>query len=116
MRLFTLTTALVLALALMPAAAGASPRQFALFQDETLLVENGGTRGPTLDEIAGLGADMIKVQVNWATVAPGRRRKPRGFDATNPAEYPGWGRYDAVLSEAKSTKKPLLVDFSAAPA
>ena len=113
MRLITLTTALLLTLALLPAAAGASPRQFALFQDETLLVENGGTRGPTLDEIAGLGADMIKVQVNWATVAPGRRRKPRGFDATNPAEYPGWGRYDAVLSEAKA--RGFKVMFALAP-
>jgi hypothetical protein len=113
MRLITLTTALLLALALLPAAAGASPRQFALFQDETLLVENGGARGPTLDEVRSLGADMIKVQVNWATVAPGGRRKPGGFDATDPAEYPGWARYDAVLSEAKA--RGFKVMFALAP-
>jgi hypothetical protein len=113
MRLITFTTALLLALALLPAAAGASPRQFALFQDETLLVENGGTRGPTLDEVRSLGADMIKVQVNWATVAPGGRRKPSGFDATDPAEYPGWARYDAVLSEAKA--RGFKVMFALAP-
>ena len=71
MRLITLTTALFAALALMPAAASASARQFALFQDEALITENGATRGPTLDEVKGLGADMIKVQLNWATVAPG---------------------------------------------
>jgi hypothetical protein len=113
MRPITFTTALLLALALLPAAAGASPRQFALFQDETLLVENGATRAGTLDEVRGLGADMIKVQVNWATVAPGGRRKPDGFDGANPAEYPGWARYDAILSEAKA--RGLQVMFALAP-
>jgi hypothetical protein len=46
MRFITFTTALFVCLALLPAAAGASPRQFALFQDESLIVENGGTRAP----------------------------------------------------------------------
>jgi hypothetical protein len=113
MRLITLTTALLLALALLPAAAGASPRQFALFQDETLLVENAATRASTLDEIKALGADMIKVQVNWATVAPGGRSKPPRFDGADPAEYPGWARYDAVLSEAKA--RGFKVMFALAP-
>ena len=76
MRFITFTTALFVCLALLPAAAGASPRQFALFQDESLIVENGGTRAATLDEVKSLGADMIKVQVNWATVAPGGRCSP----------------------------------------
>jgi hypothetical protein len=112
MRLLTFTTALV-ALALLPAAAGASPRQFALFQDETLLVQNGATRAATLDEVRGLGADMVKVQVNWATVAPGGRRKPDGFDGADPSQYPGWARYDAVLSDAKA--RGLQVMFALAP-
>jgi hypothetical protein len=113
MRLFTLTAAVLLALALLPAAAGASPRQFALFQDETLLVENGSTRAATLDEIRALGADMIKVQVNWATVAPGGRRRPSGFDATDPSQYPGWERYDQVLADAKA--RGFKVMFALAP-
>jgi hypothetical protein len=113
MRFTTLTIALLLALALLPAAAGASTRQFALFQDETLLVENGATRGPTLDEVRNLGVDMIKVQLNWATVAPGGRRKPRGFDGTDPSQYPGWARYDAVVSEAKA--RGFKVMFALAP-
>jgi hypothetical protein len=113
MRLITLTTALCLALALLPAAAGASVRQYALFQDEALLVENGGTRAATLDELRALGADMIKVQVNWATVAPGGRRKPDGFDGANPAEYPGWERYDQVLAAAQA--RGLKVMFALAP-
>lgn len=113
MRLITFTAALLLVLALLPAAVGASARQYALFQDESLLVENGGTRAATLDEVKSLGADMIKVQVNWATVAPGGRRKPPGFDGSNPAEYPGWGHYDAVLSEAKA--RGFKVMFALAP-
>jgi hypothetical protein len=113
MRLITSTAAVLVALALFPAAAGASPRQFALFQDETLLVENDATRGATLDELRSLGVDMIKVQLNWATVAPGGRRKPSGFDGADPSQYPGWARYDAVLSEAKA--RGFEVMFALAP-
>jgi hypothetical protein len=113
MRFIMFTTALLLCLALLPAAASASPRQFALFQDEALIVENGGTRAGTLDEVRGLGVDMIKVQVNWATVAPGGRRKPSGFDAADPSQYPGWARYDQVLADAKA--RGYTVMFALAP-
>jgi hypothetical protein len=113
MRVTTLTIASLVALALLPAAAGASVRQLTLFQDETLVVENGETRGATLDEVRGLGADMLKVQVNWATVAPGSRRKPRGFDGTDPSQYPGWARYDEVLAAAKA--RGFQVMFALAP-
>ena len=102
------------ALALLPAAAGASPGQYALFQDDALLLEHGdGPRQATLDEVRGLGVDMIKVQLNWAAVAPGARRKPSGFDATDPAEYPGWARYDALLADARA--RGLKVMFALAP-
>jgi len=103
MRLTTLTTAVLIALALLPAAAGASPREYALFQDDKLLVESGdGQRSATLDEVKGLGVDMIKVQLNWSVVAPGARRKPSGFDATDPAQYPGWARYDSLVADARA--------------
>jgi hypothetical protein len=117
LRFTTLTTSITLALiglALLPAAAGASPGQYTLFQDESLLTESGDAqRQATLDEVRGLGVDMIKVQLNWATVAPGTRRKPRGFDATDPGRYPGWGRYDAVLGDARA--RGLKVMFALAP-
>ena len=86
MRLITLTIALLAALALMPAAASASARQYALFQDEALITQNAGTRGATLDEAKALGVDMIKVQVNWNVVAPGGRTKPKGFDGRDPSQ------------------------------
>ena len=113
MRLITFTTALLAALAVVPATAGAGPRQYALFQDEALITQNAGTRGPTLNEVKGLGVDMIKVQVNWNVVAPGGRRKPRGFDGSDPSQYPGWSRYDATIADIKA--RGLKVMFTLAP-
>lgn len=117
MRSTTLITFIALALtalALLPAAAGASPRQFAIFQDDNLLVESGDAqRQATLAEVQGLGADVIKVQLNWASVAPGGRSKPAGFDATDPAQYPDWARFDAVLAEARASG--FRVMFALAP-
>jgi hypothetical protein len=113
MRLITLTTALIAALAVVPATAGASARQFSLFQDEALITQNGVTRGPTLDEVKGLGADMIKVQVNWDVVAPGGKRKPKGFDGRDPSQYPGWARYDETIAAIKA--RGLKVMFALAP-
>ena len=113
MRVETLTTAALIALTLVPTAAGASPRQIALFQDERLLVEHGASRAATLDELRSLGADMIKVQLSWAAVAPRGRHKPQGFDGADPAQYPGWERYDAVLHDAKA--RGFQVMFALAP-
>jgi hypothetical protein len=102
MRLITLTTAVLLALALLPAAAGASVRQYALFQDDGLLVENGdAARTNTLDEVRSLGADMIKAQLNWSVVAPGGKRKPSGFDGADPSGY-DWARFDALVADARA--------------
>src|SRR3954452_13262750 len=113
MRLITLTTALLAASAVLPAAAGASARQYTLFQDEALITQDAGTRGATLDEARALGVDMIKVQVNWDVVAPGGRRKPRGFDGRDPSQYPGWARYDETIAAIKS--RGLKVMFALAP-
>jgi hypothetical protein len=114
MRLITLTTAVLIALALLPAAAGASARQYALFQDDHLLVQRGeAQRAATLDEVRGLGADMIKVQLPWAEVAPGGKRKPRGFDGADPSQYTGWEVFDAALADARA--RGFRVMFALAP-
>ena len=114
MRLTTLTIAFLVALALLPAAAGASVRQLTLFQDDKLLAESGDAqRNATLDEVRGLGVDMIKVQLSWAAVAPGGRTKPSGFDATDPAQYPGWAAFDALLADARA--RGFKVMFALAP-
>src|SRR3954466_9204002 len=113
MRLITLTSALLAALALLPAAARASARQYALFQDEGLITQDAGRRGSTLDEVKGLGVDMIKVQVNWDVVAPGGRTKPKGVDGSDAPRYPGWARYDETTAAIKA--RGLKVMFALAP-
>ena len=103
MRLITLTTALLVVLALLPAAASASVRQVALFQDDKLLVESGpDQRSATMTELRSLGVDMIKAQLNWSSVAPTGRRKPAGFDGSDPSHYPGWGPFDAFIADARA--------------
>jgi hypothetical protein len=46
----------------------------------------------------------VRLSVRWGLVAPdpGARRPPKGFDATNPADYPatGWAAIDAVVRAA----------------
>lgn len=91
------------ALALLPAAASAGSRQLPIFQDDGLLLRSGAAvRDSTLDEIRSLGATAIKAQLDWATVAPGGKTKPRGFDGSDPSDYPGWGTYDEFLSAAEA--------------
>ena len=90
-------------LALSPGAVNASSRQLAIFQEDLGLIRSGDAkRQATLDELQALGVDVIKVQLLWADGAPRGRRKPAGFDGSDPSQYPGWGRYDAFVSEAQA--------------
>jgi hypothetical protein len=112
MPLKTITLALAL-LALAPGAALASSGQIALFQDDALLVNNGeASREATLAELEALGVDAIKVQLNWADVAPPGRRKPAGFDGSDPGGYPGWGKYDAFVSAAQARGFRVMIALS----
>ena len=112
MRLATLTAILV-ALLLIPAGAHASSNQVALFQDDALLVTSGPqVREATLDELKGLGVDMIKVQLDWAAVAPGGTRKPEGFDGSDPAAYGGWQSYDEFAAAARARGFSLMFALS----
>ena len=55
-----------------------------------------GARDTTLSELQGLGVDVIKIQLNWDEVAPRTRRKPAGFDGSDPADYPA-GKFDDAV-------------------
>ena len=95
--------------------AHASPSQLALFQDDPQLLNRGdAVRDARLDEIAALGADAVKVQLTWSSVAPGARRKPPGFDPGDPAAYPeeGWERFDALIRAATLRGLRVLVALS----
>ena len=85
-----------------PAAAPASPLQESTFQDDDLLVHGTATeQARTLDTLRALGADRVRVTLQWRLVAPApaEARKPDGFDAANPAAYPpgAWDRYDRLV-------------------
>ena len=77
------------ALAFVAGAAGpahASSRQVTIMQDDALLFRSGAAvRDRTLDEMAALGAGVIKAQLYWNEVSPRVRRKPAGFDSADPA-------------------------------
>jgi hypothetical protein len=99
-------TLLALALALpaaLPAAASASPRQVVAFEAPRELLD-WGARDRTLDEIRAFGVTQVRQLVYWRDFAPrpNSRRKPRGFDAADPDDYPrgNWDRLDALIQAA----------------
>jgi hypothetical protein len=103
----------LLALAALPAYAAASWSQHAVFQDDHNLLERGdAARERTLDELRGLGVDVIKAQLSWSEVAPRGRRRPTGFVAADPAQYPGWGRYDALVRDVEARGMSVMLALS----
>lgn len=105
------TTLLCLvAFAAMASTAMASSRQVAVFEDNAKLAQSGpATRDATLDELRSLGVDVIKFQLPWDSVAPRTKRKPKGFDGRDPADYPGWGPYDGLVAAAKARGFQVMV-------
>src|SRR5215211_2362375 len=93
---------LALGAAALPAGASASSRQLSIFQDDAQLLEHSeSTQVSTLNEIRGLGADVIKAHVQWSHVAPAGTSKPAGFDPSNPAGY-NWGALDSLVRNSQA--------------
>jgi hypothetical protein len=100
-------------LGMLPAAASASWRQHAVFEDNAMLLERGdAVREQTLDELSALGVDVVKAQLTMAAAAPGGRRRPRGFDGSDPSEYPGWGRFDALVRDVEARGMQVMMALS----
>jgi hypothetical protein len=94
--------------------AGASRALRSVFQDDNLLLRSGpAARDATLDELAGLGVDDVRVLVGWADMAPqpGATRPPAGFDGADPDAYPPgtWDALDGVVREAAARGLGLIV-------
>jgi hypothetical protein len=92
----------------------ANPTQLTIVQDEGRLLHEGtGAQSRALDEIRGLGADVVKVTVNWRAIAPSGSHKPGGFVGDEPAQYSpiGWGPYDSLVrgAAARGLKVMFLV-------
>ncbi len=92
--------AATLALSLTAASASASTGQLSIIQDETFL------KSPTtsLPLVRALGARVVRVFVQWSSVAPRPEATPKPhFDASNPSAYPAskWAPYDALVRTAQ---------------
>ena len=64
----------------------------------TVAAELYSNSGPNMDLLQRLGVGFVRLDMNWATVAPGAssRHKP-AFDARDPNAYPAMANYDALL-------------------
>jgi hypothetical protein len=107
-----------LAVFVTPAAAPASPLQESTFQDDALLVNGtAAQQARTLDTLRALGADRVRVTLQWRLVAPaaGEARKPDGFDSADPAAYPpgAWDRYDRLVGLAEERNLGVNLDVTA---
>ncbi len=105
----TLATLGVVAVCLLhaPTQARASTGQYEIFQDDPHMLANPAQ---TLQQIRDLGANVVRVSLQWNLVAPAPR--PPGFDPTDPASYPSanWAPYDTIVTDAR--QDGITVDFS----
>ena len=76
-------------------AAHASGGQRLILQDDARML---GSPEATAQELSSLGADVVKIQLYWNEVAPAGRRKPAGFDGSDPSSY-HWGNYPGAVRE-----------------
>lgn len=90
-------------------AARANPVQLSvMMDDDNLVYRSDRTRDKTLDKMASLGVDYVRVTVLWNVVAERARdtraanRRFRRLGADNPKAYPkgNWDRYDNLVRNA----------------
>jgi hypothetical protein len=97
-----LPVALTLCLALfaaLPTWASARSSQVSIIQDDAKVIASGpDARNAALDEMRGLGADVIKIAVSWRDLANGG--KPANPDDPNAYPAAKWAPYDAAVQGA----------------
>ena len=101
----TISAVALAACLLLPASgASGSASQLTIMEDEAqTLFTTSGHRSETLDEMQRLGADIVKVRVQWRFIAPSpdAKKKPADFSAQDPNEYPAanWEAYDDLVQQ-----------------
>jgi hypothetical protein len=100
----------VLAILAAAGVAHADSRQTSLMQDDQFLIDSGPqTMMATLARMQALGVQTVRVNVEWASIAPdpNSHRAPAGFGnggaaAANPYRYPAanWAPYDRLAAAA----------------
>jgi hypothetical protein len=103
-----------------PAPAPASTAQLTMLEDPTQLVFSGPeARERALDEVHALGAQIVKVRVEWRLIAPDAGSEtPPAFDASDPGAYPpgAWDAIDGVvLGAVRRGLRPFLMLSPPAP-
>lgn len=104
----------LLASLLLPAAAHARSSQFTMFEaPRELLSDDAALRAQTFREIGGFGVRWLRVVLYWQSVAPQpESRAVPSFDERDPAAYPGFGRYDRLISEARARGMHIVLTVS----
>lgn len=114
----TLVCALLalLAMAALPAAADASPRQLSLMQDDReLFGEYGESPDAAMREMRNLGVDVIRTNVLFYRVYRefNDRVKPAGFDTDNPGEpLYNWVPTDRIVNLAERNGIRVMLTIS----
>lgn len=113
MRLFRKTSVLacLAAASVLPATADASREQRSVIQDDARLIGgNTSVRNATLDEMKSLGADVVKITIEWRSLAPDS--KPG--NPADPAAYPAakWRPYDEAIQGAQARGLEVFLNVS----
>src|SRR3954454_17651754 len=98
-RLLVLVIACLAALSALPTYASAKKTQLSIIQDDAKVIASGdATRNATLDEMRGLGADVVKISISWRALANGG--KPANPEDPNAYPSDAWAPYDAAVAGA----------------
>src|SRR3954464_14998600 len=93
---FTICLAVFAAL---PTWASARSTQVSIIQDDArVIASSADVRNATLDEMRGLGADVVKLSISWRDLAGGG--KPSNPDDPNAYPAAKWAPYDSAIQGA----------------
>ena len=120
MRLSMLAAVLVLAATLAGCGGDGTPSKppiATVVQDDAELLHRTPQRiAATLDDLRGLGVDWVRVTAGWSEIAPAARslKRPKGFDATDPAQYPpgAWSALDRVYRMTRARDLDVSIDIA----
>jgi len=101
--LFAALASAVAALAVAPAASASTTQQSLMQDDDLVLYRGPEVQSSTLQRMAALGVDTVRINLIWRNVVGKGGRKVERHP-TNPASYPpgNWDPYDGVVRDAAS--------------
>src|SRR3954462_9744622 len=103
----------VAVLAALPTYASARKTQLSVIQDDARVIASGGdVRNATLDEMRGLGADVVKISISWRAMTGGS--KPSNPDDPNAYAAAKWAPYDSAIAEAINRGLGIFVNIGGA--